>query len=487
VEKLLMSKFKKTIYWLRNDLRLSDNPALSFACNNSDEIIIIFILDEINHRNIGQASKWYLHHSLENLNHRLNNKINFYNGDSTKILNQIIEQNKVDSLVWNRCYEPSRIKQDSEIKKNLKTKIEVESFNGSLLFEPWEVLKNDQKPYKVFTHYYRNGCLKGKAPRSAIKKPDQINAINIDDHLKLKDLKLLPKIKWDKIMKDFWQIGEEASHEKLQNFVKNSLSDYKEGRNFPNQKKVSCLSPHLHFGEISAHQVWQYANTHFSDKLSDKNLDCFLSELGWREFSYYLLYHFPKIVNQNFQPRFDHFTWQKNQKLLSAWQKGQTGYPIVDAGMRELWQTGYMHNRVRMIVGSFLVKNLLIDWRDGEAWFWDCLVDADLASNCASWQWVAGCGADAAPYFRIFNPVLQGEKFDADGEYTKKFVPELKNLPNKYLFTPWLADKKILQQANVELGKNYPHPIIDLESSRNMALQAFKALPKISNEDKLHY
>jgi deoxyribodipyrimidine photo-lyase len=478
---------KKTLLWLRNDLRLSDNPALNFAVNNGDQVIIAYILDEKNHRQIGHASKWWLNHSLENLNANLKNKLNFYYGDSQQILTEIVNNNKIQTIVWNRCYEPSRIAQDSKIKNFFKEQnIEVKSFNGSLLWEPFEVLKSDLKPYKVFTHYYRNGCLKKPAPRFPEQKPKKINAIKDNQSLTLNDLKLLPKIKWDKIMSQYWQIGEDFAQQKLRDFVSSALSDYKEGRNFPTQKKVSQLSPHLHFGEISANQIWYYATTHFGDKLNDKNLDCFLSELGWREFSNYLLFHFPHITNKNFQPRFDNFQFQENQDYLEAWQKGKTGYPIVDAGMRELWQTGYMHNRVRMIVGSFLVKNLLIDWRKGEEWFFDCLVDANLASNCASWQWVAGSGADAAPYFRIFNPVLQGEKFDSTGQYTRHFIPELKNIPDKYLFTPWLASKDILKQANIELGKNYPLPIIDLEKSRNLALLAFKSLPKISNDDKLH-
>ena len=477
----------KILLWLRNDLRLSDNPALNYAVSNSKEIIIIYILDEKNHRQFGQASKWWLNRSLEKLNLSLENKINFYSGDSKDVLTKIVKNQQIKTIVWNRCYEPSRIDQDSKIKSFFKTQnIEVKSFNGSLLWEPWEILKSDSKPYKVFTHYYRNGCLKKPAPRFPVQKPDKIIALKDPDSLKLSDLKLLPKIKWDQIMNQYWQIGEEFAQQKLQDFVANQLSDYKEGRNFPSQKKVSQLSAHLHFGEISANQIWYYATTHFGDKFADKNLDCFLSELGWREFSNYLLYHFPHITNQNFQPRFNKFQWQKNDQYLQAWQKGQTGYPIVDAGMRELWQTGYMHNRVRMIVGSFLVKNLLLDWRFGEEWFFDCLVDANLASNCASWQWVAGCGADAAPYFRIFNPILQGEKFDCDGQYTRHYCPELKKLPNKFLYAPWLASKKILQEADIELGKDYPLPIVNLEDSRNLALQVFKSLPKISDEDKLH-
>ncbi len=482
---------KKIIMWFRQDLRLSDNPALNncndFAKKNNCEIMPIYIFDnEIDEgRKIGSASKWWLHHSLQSLNKSLDNKLNFYQGEPLKILQNIIKNHEVEAIFWNRRYEPLLIKKDTEIKKHFREKnLQVESFNGSLLWEPLEVLKDDKTPYKVFTHFYRKGCLLNALPP---KKPsnearglnlyhDKVNSVLLDD------LKLLPKIKWDKIMQEYWHIGEENAYKKMQNFVKNDLSNYKIGRDFPNLKKVSQLSPHLHFGEISPQQIWYYTKENYQEKAGEKNLDHFLSELGWREFSYYLLYHFPKITKKNLNEKFDNFSWQHNAKYLKAWQRGQTGYPIVDAGMRELWQTGYMHNRVRMIVGSFLVKNLLIDWRVGEDWFFDCLVDADLASNVASWQWVAGSGADAAPYFRIFNPVLQGEKFDEDGAYTKKYVPELKNLPGKYLYKPWEASSEILQKAGIILGKTYPHPIVNIDESRHKALEAFKQLPKKESE-----
>ena len=249
--------------------------------------------------------------------------------------------------------------------------------------------------------------------------------------------------------------------------------DTRKEETFRARNNVSRLSPHIHFGEVSPHQVWYQSQQMESSSGRIKDLEHFLSELGWREFSYNLLFHFPDLIGTNFQKKFDDFPWKDDSDLLERWQKGNTGYPIVDAGMRELWQTGYMHNRVRMVVGSFLVKNLLIDWREGERWFWDCLVDADLANNAASWQWVAGSGADAAPYFRIFNPVTQGTKFDKDGEYTRKFVPELEKLPNKFLFTPWEAPQNVLEEAGIELGKDYPYPIIDLKQSRARALEAF--------------
>ena len=269
-----------------------------------------------------------------------------------------------------------------------------------------------------------------------------------------------------------WDISDGGVQNSIEYFFNHGISNYKEGRNFPQKRNVSRLSPFLRWGQISPNILW-YNCEQLS---SDKNVDHFKSELGWREFSYYLLYHFPILPKKNLQKKFDNFPWVQNTNFLNSWQKGKTGYPIVDAGMRELWETGYMHNRVRMIVGSFLVKNLLIDWKQGEEWFWDCLLDADLASNSASWQWVAGSGADAAPYFRIFNPVTQGQKFDKDGEYTKKFVPELKNLPSKYLFNPWETPKDILSDSGIELGKNYPLPIVDIKTSRNMALEAFSSI-----------
>lgn len=480
---------KKFIMWFRQDLRISDNPALLTAIENG-VVMPIYIFEEQvgDNRKIGSASKWWLHHSLKSLNQSLDNKLNFYCGDAKEILENLVTDFEIAGIFWNRCYEPLRIQKDREIKSIFKQKnIIVQSFNGSLLWEPHEVLKSDKTPYKVFTPYYRRGCLQKTAPRKPLSKPENFKIFYDENNkIKLTNLQLLPTKNWGQEMQKYWQIGEDFAYKKMQNFVKNNLQNYKDGRNFPSQNNVSKLSAHLHFGEISPHQIWHFAQENYQEKNGELNLDHFLSELGWREFSYYLLFHFPHLPDKNFQPRFDNFLWQKNANYLHAWRKGQTGYPIVDAGMRELWQTGQMHNRVRMIVGSFLVKNLLLDWREGEKWFWDCLVDADLASNSASWQWVAGSGADAAPYFRIFNPILQGEKFDPDGEYTRKFVPELKNLPAKFLYKPWEAPTEILEKSGIKLGENYPHPIVKIDESRDLALKAFKALPKIGDDDKLN-
>ena len=468
-------KKKISINWFRQDLRVIDNPSLDSLTKSNLPILNIFIFDEINckEKKLGESSKVWLYHSLVNLDNLLDNKLHLYNGCAKEIIGELIKKYDVQKIVWNRCYEPWRIKRDIEIKSFLKINdIEVETFNGSLLWEPWEILKDDKTPYRVFTPYYRKGCLNFSEPRIPIKQPDTSLFFCESERKNINYLNLLPKKNWYKKLIKIWDISDGGVQNSIEYFFNHGISNYKEGRNFPQKRNVSRLSPFLRWGQISPNILW-YNCEQLS---SDKNVDHFKSELGWREFSYYLLYHFPILPKKNLQKKFDNFPWVQNTNFLNSWQKGKTGYPIVDAGMRELWETGYMHNRVRMIVGSFLVKNLLIDWKQGEEWFWDCLLDADLASNSASWQWVAGSGADAAPYFRIFNPVTQGQKFDKDGEYTKKFVPELKNLPSKYLFNPWETPKDILSDSGIELGKNYPLPIVDIKTSRNMALEAFSSI-----------
>lgn len=462
------------IHWFRQDLRLADNPALDYAANNGS-VLPIYIWDTVNAQEftLGAASKVWLHHSLQSLNNNLNQKLSIYAGDPLQILLELCQRHKVTQVVWNRCYEPWQINRDKNVKQQLSAhEIQVISFNASLLWEPWEIQKKDGSYYKVFTPFYRNGCLQAKAPRIQISAPRNISCIHDKNALNIDELSLIPKINWHTQMLTNWQIGEEGALERLWWFLEHALSHYKDGRNLPAKRYTSLLAPYLHFGEISPHQIW-----HALKQLpEEENLDCFCNELGWREFSYSQMYFNPSLPWQNLQRKFDKFPWQHDNQKLEAWQRGMTGVPIVDAGMRELWQTGYMHNRVRMIVGSFLVKNLLIDWRDGAKWFWDCLFDADLANNSASWQWIAGCGADAAPYFRIFNPITQGEKFDPDGVYIKKYVPELSQLPTKYLFNPSDAPSLVLRNANIQLGVTYPHPIVDIKESRQQALDAFKML-----------
>ena len=467
----------KAIHWFRQDLRLTDNPALYEASNHKD-ILPIYILDDHNSGefSMGSVSRFWLHNSLKDLNQNLNQKLSLYQGNPLETLIEIIDRLNIDTVYWNRCYEPWRIKRDTIIKSKLESKgIIVKTFNGSLLWEPWTIKKDDGTPYKVFTPFYRKGCLNSEEPRKPIPKVDISNFI-VDNNktLNLDALSLLPSVRWDIPMKSNWNIGETGAFNRLSEFINSGIEHYKEGRNFPSKPFVSRISPHIHFGELSPNQAWHLAKL----KGNNRSIDHFLSELGWREFSYSQLYFNPELPKKNLQSKFDQFPWEENSNNLKAWQQGQTGVPMVDAGMRELWLTGSMHNRVRMVVGSFLVKNLLLNWHHGERWFWDCLVDADLASNSASWQWVAGCGADAAPYFRIFNPVTQGEKFDPDGEYIKQYIPELKDLPNKYLYNPWEAPKEILAEANIVLGKDYPNPIVNLKASREKALEAFKSLKK---------
>ena len=464
-----------TIVWFRQDLRLRDNPALVAAHASGAPIIPLYILDDINSDpwKMGGASRWWMHQSLHALHACLNGKMVFAHGDPQAILSELIAETGADKVYWNRCYEPWAIKRDKEIKAKFKGQIgEVRSFNGALLFEPHQVLKEDGTPYKVFTPFFRKGCLgRADAPRLPLAAPESLNLLDFKLH-SLDALGLMPDICWYDGMQEAWCPGEAGAKQCLDVFIDNGLRGYKDGRNFPDRPNTSRLSPHLHFGEISPNEVWHSVKLAMNDQKCESDGEHFLSEMGWREFSNSLLFHFPEMPRRNLQSKFDSFPWLKDNKALSAWQRGQTGYPIVDAGMRELWQTGYMHNRVRMIVGSFLVKNLLLHWHHGEDWFWDTLVDADLANNSASWQWIAGCGADAAPYFRIFNPVTQGQKFDAQGEYVRRYVPELGKLPDKFLHNPWEAPANVLEYGGVKLGETYPRPIVDLKESRDRALAA---------------
>ncbi len=467
------------IVWFRQDLRLKDNPALLAAHESGKPIIPIYILDDVNSDEwkMGGASRWWLHQSLSGLNESLGGSLIFEIGDPKSILSAFAHKTGASKLYWNRCYEPWRIQRDKTIKKNLNhDTLEVKSFNGALLFEPHKVLKKDETPYRVFTPFYKKGCLaRADEPRMPELEPARLN-LRSYKQLSLDDLKLMPDIAWHENMQKEWQPGEDGAQACLKVFLENGLKGYKEGRNFPVRQNVSRLSPYLHFGEISPNEVWYAAKSTMIAERCENDGECFLNEMGWREFSNMLLYHFPGMPRNNLQKKFDAFPWREDAVALKAWQRGQTGYPIVDAGMRELWQTGYMHNRVRMIVGSFLVKNLLLHWHHGEDWFWDTLVDADLANNAASWQWIAGCGADAAPYFRIFNPVTQGQKFDGTGEYVRRHIPELAKMPDKFLHNPSDAPDNVLEYAGVKLGHDYPKPIVDLKVSRERALMAFKQL-----------
>ena len=468
------------IVWFRQDLRLEDNPALSKAAENNARILPIYILDDENAESwsMGEASRWWLHKSLESLNKSLDENLHFFIGKADEIIPDLIEKTNATGVYWNRCYEPWRINRDKKIKTALlNNNITVRSFNGSLLFEPPNIKKQDDTPYKVFTPFYKKGCLEnGPLPRDLLVRPSKLIFEKNIESKKLSELKLLPSINWYHNIQNTWSPGEKGAQHRLNNFLKTGIKNYKIGRNRPDKEFISRLSPHLHFGELSPHQAWFSVKELRQSSETKDSIEHFLSELGWREFSNNLLYYWQNLPEINLQKKFDRFPWLDNPKSLECWQRGMTGYPIVDAGMRQLWKTGYMHNRVRMVTGSFLVKNLMLDWRHGERWFWDTLLDADLANNSASWQWIAGCGADAAPYFRIFNPIIQGEKFDPNGDYVREYIPELSTIPTKFIHKPWEAPEEILMVAGITLDKDYPLPIVDLKSSRDRALLAFKSL-----------
>jgi deoxyribodipyrimidine photo-lyase len=468
------------LVWFRQDLRISDNPALRAAAA-AGQILPVYILDDANSGEwaMGAASRAWLHHSLQSLDRSLGGRLKLFAGDASEIIGSLVDKLPIRAVYWNRCYEPWRSRRDTQIKSALTAAgIEVESFNASLLWEPWQVQKPDGGPYRVFTPFFRKGCLSSEPPREPLAPPDELPgaALSIADCLPLDALELLPRENWYRDLLGHWRVGEQGARRRLEEFCDTAIADYRDARDFPAREATSRLSPHLHFGEISPHQAWHRAGQAAMHERGDGPAH-FQRELAWREFSHHLLYHFPDLPGENFNDRFDAFDWRDDARALEAWQRGLTGFPIVDAGMRELWQTGYMHNRVRMIVASLLVKNLGIHWRAGEDWFWDCLVDADLANNSASWQWVAGSGADAAPYFRIFNPLLQSEKFDPGGEYLARYCPELAGLPPKFRHKPWEAPVDSLRRAGIELGVDYPLPILDLKTTRERALEKFRALP----------
>ncbi|MDJ0895103.1 MAG: deoxyribodipyrimidine photo-lyase [Alphaproteobacteria bacterium] len=479
-----MNAMSPAVVWFRLDLRLTDNGALLAALERGEPILPLFILDDVNPGSWapGDASRWWLHHSLAALDQALaarGSALILRRGNPLGILSELIEDVGAGAVYWNRCYEPWAQHRDTEIKAALKDRgLTVQSFDGHLLREPWTIKTGAGKPYTVFTPFWKALQASGDPPRpkpapDAIPSPKRMPASD-----SLDAWGLLPKIPWDKTIRASWTPGEEAALARLDAFLDEALGGYDDERDRPDHTGTSRLSPHLHFGEISPRTVWHRTLAHVArvgDHLTGDAMS-FLRELAWRDFSYNLLHHFPDLPERNLKSNFDAFPWAEDDAGLKAWQKGRTGYPIVDAGMRELWHTGWMHNRVRMITASFLIKDLLLPWQVGEAWFWDTLVDADLASNSASWQWVAGSGADAAPYFRIFNPVLQGQKFDPDGAYVRKWVPELADLPDKFLHAPWQAPDAVLKAAGITLGKTYPAPIVDHAVARNRALAAYETI-----------
>jgi deoxyribodipyrimidine photo-lyase len=464
------------IVWFRKDLRVSDNPALQAAVETRRPILCLYILEEGETRPFGQASLWWLHYSLAALQKKIP-LLCLRRGDAETILPHIMHETGSTHVFWTRRYDPEGVRVDTRLKKNLKdNNVNVVSVNGSLLTEPWERLTSSQGPFRVFTPYWKR-CLKEISVARPLPSPATIPQFSYKSE-SLENWNLLPtKPDWASEFSQDWTPGEEAAQSRLTDFMNNEMQTYKYRRNFPLKDGTSRLSPHLHWGEISPRQIWYAVHT-FQEQNPDKSQGAykFLSEVGWREFTYSLLYHFPHLPHEPLRPEFAAFPWRTDDADLAAWQQGKTGYPLVDAGMRQLWHTGWMHNRLRMVVASFLIKHLLISWQTGEQWFWNTLVDSDPANNALSWQWVAGCGADAAPYFRIFNPVLQSEKFDPGGGFIRRWVPELEALPDVHIHRPWLAPQDVLDKARIKLGVTYPHPVVDHAAARARALMAYKVM-----------
>lgn len=469
------------IIWFRDDLRLSDNPALDAAANSGRKIICIFVHDEGSKglRPLGGAARWWLHGALQELDDALRGlggRLYVHRGIASVLVPQLAADSKAAAVYWNRRYGAAERRVDEAVKTALETqRLEARSFNGHLLYEPWSIKTKSGTPFRVFSAFWRAAHEAGE-PGQPLGVPSRLNLFNgpcgltSTTGVQLADLALEPSSPdWAVGLRSNWRRGEAGAQAQLELFLEEHLNEYADLRDFPERSATSRLSPYLRFGNISPRQLWHAAEAaaHASNPAMQRNLEKFQCELGWREFSYHLLYYNPEMGSENLQTRFDSMLWRTDAKALRAWQQGKTGYPLVDAGMRELWATGWMHNRVRMVVASFLVKHLLIDWRQGEAWFWDTLVDADPANNAASWQWVAGSGADAAPYFRVFNPVLQGEKFDPDGRYVKRWLPELADVLPSVIHRPWQLPSKI---------EAYAGRIVEHDGARQRALDAFKRL-----------
>ena len=465
------------IVWFREDLRLQDNPALAHAADNFDQVIPVYLhaSEDQDDWPPGAASQWWLHHSLQSLDgslRQIGGRLLIRSGKpAADLLDDLLAEYSVDAVFWNRQYTPSAITRDQAIKASLKSLgIEVQSFKANLLFEPHEIHKDNGEPYRVFTAFWKS-CLNKGIRRLETDAPSSLTVPERIQENTLESLSLLPRINWDKQFYEQWHPGEAAAAELLQQFLEGVIEHYAEDRNYAAVQGTSRLSPYLHFGEISPGQIVnQVLNSQAAESHSAER---YLAEIGWREFAAYNLFHEPRTMNESMDARFASFPWQQDLEALVRWQQGMTGFPLVDAGMRQLWATGWMHNRVRMIVASFLTKNLMIHWLEGARWFWDTLVDADLASNTLGWQWVAGCGTDAAPYFRIFNPVLQSQKYDPQGNYIRRWVPELAELDNKIIHEPWKSKQEL----------DYPGPMVDLKFTRERALTTFKTLRE-ANQSK---
>ncbi len=467
------------IFWIREDFRIENNPALSFATQNHDNVIALYIYNNNDFDNKREAQKWWVYKSLETLKKELSDyKVNLeiVKGDELEIFSKFNKKDKL-SVYWNKIYEPDVITKGKKIRDLfIKNEINYKYFKGNILNEFQEITKNDGTPFKVFTPFWRNAeqVYLNQPPGKNYIVKKKIKKITIFKKC-IEPTDILPKKNWYKKFEKYWKVSENDSKKILKNLIENKIKDYGTSRDIPSIEGTSKLSPYIKHGQIHVGSIWKKCSEIKSKGIGYRK---YINELGWREFSHSLINYFPEFLKGNFRKEFDKFPWAKNEKFLRAWKRGMTGYPIVDAGMRELYETGWMHNRIRMVVGSFLVKHLRINWTEGEKHFRNCLLDFNKANNVAQWQWVAGCGADAAPYFRIFNPILQGEKFDKEGNYVKKWVPELKNVPNKFIHKPWEMELKYQEAIKTIIGKDYPGPIVIHEKARAAALEAFQSLKK---------
>jgi deoxyribodipyrimidine photo-lyase len=477
---------RKALLWFRNDLRLSDHPALLEAVDWSNQLLCVYVLEEESAWARGAASRVWLWHSLRALDMALKargNQLHIVIGDAQALIPGLCESHGLSDVLWSRRYRPDQIEIDKALMSRLKNDdVQVHSLAGEMLHQPWSLKTGAGGPYKVFTPFWKQ--LRQRLPpppQDALPErlppsPDKVQSLSPGD-AEVAD-KLLPALPWGEAMIRHWQPGEAGARRRFEHFLKSGLSGYDEMRDRPDRDGTSQMSAALHFGEVAPARLAADTLAAMQEKPSwEEDGESFLSELGWREFSRHLLYHFPTLPDQALNSRFRDFPWaDDDQQHLRAWQRGETGVPIVDAGMRQLYASGWMHNRVRMIVGSFLCKNLLLPWQLGEAWFWDTLVDADLANNAQGWQWIGGCGADAAPYFRVFNPVRQAERFDPKGDYIARWVPELHNLPAAGRHAPWEMKDRELAACGFKLGRDYPQPLVDLKTSRKRALSAWETV-----------
>jgi len=467
------------IVWLRSSLRLADHPALHAADASGRPLLCLYVLDDTaDGRPLGAASRWWLAQSLKALDKELQQRggaLVLRKADAARAIVDVAREAGAHAVYANRIFHGPQQRLAARVAEALaEIDVGFETFHADLLIEPAATPGADDRGPRVFTPFWKRVQARGSPP-VPLPAPKRLRAGPRVQSDTLAHWRLEPSSPdWAGGLRQTWQPGEAAARQRLHDFLESGLAGYAMLRDRPDRDNTSRLSPHLRFGEINPRQIWHAAMFKAEQEAARApDVSKFLSELGWREFSHHLLAHNPDLAQRNLQGKFDSFPWRQDAKAREAWQTGRTGYPIVDAGMRELWRTGTMHNRVRMVVASFLVKHLLIDWRAGEAWFWDTLVDADPANNPASWQWVAGSGADAAPYFRIFNPVLQGEKFDPDAAYVHRFVPELKALPAPLVHRPWTAAPIELAGAELRLGDNYAAPIVDHAVARRRALDAF--------------